>query len=153
MQTISQSDERTLWVPVYLAWLVSLASTLGSLFFSEVMKLPPCVLCWYQRIGLYPLVILFTVGILGQDNKMSRYAWPFVLLGLLTAIYHNLLYYHFIPESISPCTQGASCTERQIEWFGFVSIPMLSLLAFLFIGLCLISFRHQLKGIKNYEVR
>jgi len=141
----SQSDERTLWAPIYLAWLVSLVSVLGSLFFSEVMKLPPCVLCWYQRIELYPLVLIFTVGIFERDQRMTRYAWPLVGLGLLTAIYHSLLYYHVIPEGISPCTQGASCTERQIEWFGFVSIPLLSLLAFLVIAACLLSFRHQLK--------
>lgn len=133
------------WLPVYVAWLVSLMATLGSLFFSEVMKLPPCVLCWYQRIELFPLVLILTVGILAKDNKLARYAGPFVLLGLLTALYHALLYYHVIPESISPCTQGASCTERQIEWFGFVSIPLLSLLAFSIIGISLLSFRHQLK--------
>lgn len=149
---VAQIQERGLWVAIYFAWLASLTSTLGSLFFSEVMRLPPCVLCWYQRIGLYPLVIIFAVGILGRDNKMTRYAWPFVVVGLLTAVYHNLLYYHLIPESISPCIQGASCTERQIEWFGFVSIPLLSLLSFSFIGFCLLLFRHRLKGIKVYEV-
>ena len=149
MNERDNSQLKSHWAPVLFAWFVSLVSTLGSLFFSEVMKLPPCVLCWYQRIGLYPLVAIFTVGILGRDEKMSRYAWPFVLFGLLTAIYHTLLYYHVIPESISPCTQGASCTERQIEWFGFVSIPLLSLLAFLFIGLCLLSFSASAKRNQN----
>ncbi|WP_082321816.1 disulfide bond formation protein B [Variovorax paradoxus] len=38
-----------------MAFLVAFASTLGSLFFSEVMKLEPCVLCWYQRIAMFPL--------------------------------------------------------------------------------------------------
>lgn len=139
-------------IPVYLAWLLSAFATLGSLFFSEVMKLPPCVLCWYQRIGLYPLVLVLTVGIWNRDRKMSLYAWPFIVLGLVTAIYHNLLYYNFIPESVSPCTQGASCTERQIDWLGFISIPLLSLLTFLFIGLCLFFGGHRLKG-NQHEVR
>lgn len=140
-------------MPIHVAWLLSLASTLGSLFFSEVMKLPPCVLCWYQRIGLYPLVSILTVGILARDTKVAWYAWPFLVFGLLTGIYHNLLYYHFIPASISPCTQGASCTERQIEWLGIISIPLLSLFAFLFLTVCFVSFRNRLKGIKTYEVR
>ena len=150
---MGQFEKRSPWLPVYLAWFVSLTSALGSLFFSEVMKLLPCVLCWYQRIELYPLVAIFTVGVLQRDQKLGRYAWPFVLFGLLTAIYHNLIYYHFIPESISPCTQGASCAERQIEWLGSVSIPLLSLLAFLFIANCLFSFRRRLKGIKSHEIR
>lgn len=144
----SELQDGKLWLPVLLAWLVSLISTLGSLFFSEVMKLPPCILCWYQRVGLFPLVLILTIGILSKDQKLGRYAWPFVFFGLVTAVYHNLLYYHFIPESISPCSQGASCTERQIEWFGFISIPLLSLLAFSSIGLSLMAFRHRLKRIQ-----
>jgi len=154
VQTASPSPvEFRLWLPIFLAWSISLLSTLGSLFFSEVMKLPPCALCWYQRIGLYPLVFIFTVGILFGDAKLDRYAWPFVVWGILSAGYHNLLYYHVIPESISPCTGGVSCTERQIEWFGLLTIPMLSFFAFLFIALLLGLFRYRMKGVSANEER
>lgn len=121
----------------YLAWIITLSATVGSLFFSEVMDLPPCVLCWYQRIALYPLVIIIGVGIVARDGHLKNYALPLSLLGLAVAIYHNLLYYGIIPASITPCTQGVSCTERQIEWFGFITIPLLSLLAFASVSLCL----------------
>lgn len=144
---------RNLWLPACLAWLFSLIATFVSLFFSEVMRFPPCVLCWYQRIELYPLVLILTVGILNRDTKLTQYAWPFIALGVVTALYHNLLYYHVIPESISPCVQGVLCTERQIEWLGFVSIPLLSLLAFTLIGICMFHFQRNLKGIEQYEVR
>jgi len=116
-------------------WIMAFISTLGSLFFSEVMKLPPCVLCWYQRIFMYPLVFILTVGILRQDRNLQAYIQPLVVMGAAFAFYHNLLYYNVIPESFSPCVQGISCTSRQIEWFGFITIPLLSLLAFLFIAL------------------
>ncbi len=115
---------------LFVLWLVSLVSTLGSLFFSEVMGLPPCVLCWYQRICMYPLVVIATIGLLGRDAGAARYAWPLVLAGLGIAVYHNLLYYHLIPDAITPCTTGVSCTERQVVWFGFVTIPLLALAAF-----------------------
>jgi disulfide bond formation protein DsbB len=118
------------WGPLFVLWLVSLMATLGSLFFSEVMRLPPCVLCWYQRVCMYPLAVIATVGLLTRDAGAVRYAWPLVLAGLAVAAYHNLLYYHLIPESITPCTTGVSCTERQIEWFGFVTIPLMALAAF-----------------------
>src|SRR5689334_5543280 len=98
---------------LYTAWIISLVAMVGSLFFSEVMNLPPCVLCWYQRIAMYPLVVIIGIGIINRDNRVKSYALPLCLIGLAISIYHNLLYYHFIPESIAPCTQGISCTSRQ----------------------------------------
>ncbi len=112
------------------AWIVAVVATLGSLFFSDVMKLPPCVLCWYQRIMMYPLVVIFAVAWLLRDSRARVYALPLVGTGLIIAIYHNLLYYGILENSIVPCTQGISCTSRQIEWLGFITIPLLSLTAF-----------------------
>lgn len=131
------------WTPMFVLWLVSLTATLGSLFFSEVMRLPPCVLCWYQRIAMYPLVVLATVALVRRDFGVGSYAWPFVAVGLAVSIYHNLLYYHLISDSITPCTQGVSCTERQIEWLGFVTIPLLALTAFALSAACLVWFSYH----------
>lgn len=119
----------------YVAWTVSLIATFGSLFFSEIMKLPPCVLCWYQRIAMYPIALILPIGILFQDKWIGRYIIPLSLVGLGISSYHVLLYYGVIPESIVPCTQGVSCTSRQIEWFGFMTIPLLSMIGFILINL------------------
>ena len=134
------------WTPLLGIWLISLIATLGSLFFSEVMGLPPCVLCWYQRICMYPVVGIATVGLLARDRRVVSYLAPLVVVGLAVAAYHNLLYYHLIPESITPCAQGISCTERQIEWLGFITIPLLSLTGFLSLAGCLLWLRTRLKG-------
>jgi disulfide bond formation protein DsbB len=115
---------------LYLAFFQALIATLGSLYFSEVMKLVPCVLCWYQRIFMYPLVILIPMGILQKDKQIYKYVLGLSIPGFLIAVYHNLLYNGIIPESIAPCVQGISCTTRQIVWFGFITIPLLSLTAF-----------------------
>ena len=123
---------------LFWAWLGALGATLGSLFFSEVMKLPPCTLCWYQRICVYPLVVLLPVGILLGDRQAHRYALPLVWIGLAIAGYHNLLYYGVIPESLSPCTAGVACSSRQIQWLGFIGIPQLGLGAFVFLLVCLL---------------
>ena len=128
------------WIPLFAAWLVGLVATMGSLFFSEVMGLPPCVLCWYQRICMYPIAVIATVGLAAGDRHVARYLWPLAGTGLVIAIYHNLLYYHLVPDSITPCTTGVSCTERQIEWLGFITIPLLSLTAFVIIAGCLLWF-------------
>jgi len=126
--------------PLYAAWIVALAATLGSLFFGEVMGLPPCTLCWYQRICMYPLALLLPVGILLRDPRAARYGLPLAAVGLAIAAYHNLLYYHVIPESLAPCTEGVSCTTRQIEWLGFVTIPSLALAGFAAILVCLVAY-------------
>ena len=65
-QPASRVPDESVWIPVFAAWVVSLVATMGSLFFSEVMRLPPCVLCWYQRIGMYPLAVMFTVALVTQ---------------------------------------------------------------------------------------
>ncbi len=121
----------------YVAWLQAAVATAGSLFFSEVMSLPPCVLCWYQRIAMYPLVAILGIAIVRRDRAITIYSLPFALGGLVIAIYHNLLYYGLISQSIIPCTSKVSCTTRQLEWLGFVTIPLLSLTAFLVVILFL----------------
>ena len=118
------------WNILFLCWLVVTVSAMGSLFFSYVMGFVPCVLCWYQRIFLFPLVIILAVGLFPFDKNVVKYTLPLAIAGWLTALYHNLLYAGIIPESIQPCSQGVSCTEEYIDLFGFLSIPMLSLLSF-----------------------
>jgi disulfide bond formation protein DsbB len=133
------------WQILVACWLLATGASLGSLFFSEVMELPPCSLCWYQRIFMFPLAIVLLVGALTVDRHCIRYALPLAIGGWAFAAYHVLLMVGIIPESAAPCQQGVSCTEVQLELFGFASIPVLSLLAFTAIaaGLLLIKLRYS----------
>lgn len=130
-------SQTTNWNLVFLCWLIACSSTLGSLFFSEVMQIAPCILCWYQRIFMYPLVIILLVGLFPLDKSIIKYAFPFALLGSIVALYHNLIYYGFIPENLQPCSQGVSCAEVNLELFGYLTIPLLSLLSFITISVFL----------------
>ena len=119
------------WILLFLCWLLVSVSATVSLFFSSVLNYQPCVLCWYQRICLFPLILIFAAGLFPAfDKSVIRYALPLTIAGGLTALYHTLLYAGIIPENIQPCSQGVSCTERYIELFGFISIPMMSFFAF-----------------------
>ena len=118
------------WILLFSAWLITAVATAGSLFFSYVMDFAPCVLCWYQRIFLFPLVLILPAGLFPFDRKVVKFALPLAVAGWLTALYHNLLYAGIIPESIQPCSRGVSCTEEYIELFGLLSIPMLSFISF-----------------------
>lgn len=112
---------------------ISIIATLGSLFFSEIMKLPPCVLCWYQRICMYPIIAISAIGLWKKDKNLPYFILPLSIIGLIISIYHNLLYFKILPESVAPCTMGISCTSKQIELLGFITIPLMSFTAFLII--------------------
>ena len=142
---------KTETVPVenYLAWATSLTATAGSLYFSEIAGYLPCMLCWYQRIAMYPLVVILAVGILRKESKIYQYVLPFTIVGGLIALYHVLLYYKVFPEAESSCRAGVSCTTEYIEWFGFITIPLLSLLAFTFITACMLVLIRRNRGKRS----
>lgn len=118
------------WALLLVAWLIALVATLGSLVFSEVMNLEPCVLCWYQRIAMFPLALLLAQGVYTQDRRCVDYALPLAAVGWLVALYHCLLYAGVIPKGLQPCGKGASCAEQALTLVGFITIPLLSVLAF-----------------------
>ncbi|RZI40211.1 disulfide bond formation protein B [Herbaspirillum sp. HC18] len=120
----------TAWLLVFAAWLITAASTLGALFLGEVMGFAPCVLCWYQRIFMFPLALVLAVGLFPFDRRVLRYALPLSITGWLVAIYHLLLVQGVIPETMTPCRQGVPCSQVEVVWLGFVTIPLLSVLAF-----------------------
>lgn len=125
-----EGSSNSAWALVFACWLIATVSTLGALFFGEVMNVPTCVLCWYQRIFMFPLVLLLPVGLFPFDRKIVRYAFPLALGGWGFAFFHVLLVAGYIPESVRPCTQGVPCSQTYIQWFGFVTIPLLALVAF-----------------------
>lgn len=119
----------------YLAWALAWIATLGSLYYSEIKHFTPCVLCWYQRILMYPLVLIIAVGILRKDKDLPYYVLPLSITGWLVAMYHTLLQTRLLPEAIAPCTLGASCTTKYVGYFGFITIPLLSLATFTLVTL------------------
>ena len=125
-----QASHEIAWTFAFLAWLIAAASALGALFFSEVMKLAPCELCWWQRIFMFPLVLVLPAGLFPLDPRVVRYALPSALAGWAFAVFHWLLVLGVIPENIRPCVRGVPCGEVTISWLGFINLPLLSVLAF-----------------------
>lgn len=122
------------WTLIFGAWLIATVSALGALFLGEVMGYTPCVLCWYQRIAMFPLVLVLAAGLLPFDPRVVRYALPLALAGLGLALFHLALIAGWIPENIKPCQPGVPCSDLQVVWFGFVSIPLLSAVSFALIA-------------------
>jgi len=130
---------------IYFAWIINIVSLAGSMYFSNVMMLPPCVLCWFQRICIFPMSFILAVGFLKKDKNVIWYALPLVCIGWIISLYHNLLYYKIIQEAISMCTSGISCTSKQIEYFGFITIPLMAYTSLTLTLICLIIFYRNSK--------
>ncbi|MGD9048672.1 MAG: disulfide oxidoreductase [Anaerolineae bacterium] len=116
----------------YFAFAAALAATLGSLYYSEVAGFVPCTLCWYQRILMYPLTVITLVGILKHDDGLPEYVLPFSIIGVGVSSYHYLMQAGVVGHSAA-CTVGVPCDLRWVNYFGFLTIPLLALTAFVII--------------------
>jgi len=125
------------------AWLVATVATLGSLYFSEIANFTPCKLCWFQRIAMYPLVVILGVATLTKDPRGRLYAFPLAAIGAAIGLYHS--YLQAYPGSGSSfCTLEAPCTQRHVWEFGFVSLPLMAFAGFTLIAaLLLVVPRHS----------
>lgn len=113
------------------AFVMALTAMLGSLFYSDVAKYTPCVLCWWQRIFMYPQTVLLALGIVKKDKNVADYCMGLSAIGAILAAYH---YYIQVggatPLSCEAVGYSISCTQKFTTDFGYVTIPMMSLTAF-----------------------
>ncbi|HDR8054780.1 disulfide bond formation protein B [Bacillus cereus] len=116
---------------VYFSFLVSIVATIGSLYFSEVKGYVPCSLCWYQRILMYPIPLLMFISILTNDKNVKYYLRYFSGIGIVISSYHN--YIQFTQQKSSFCSVTSSCLTIYGKWGGFITIPLMSLTAFIII--------------------
>ena len=127
------------WPLLLMAWLLALVATAAALFLGEVMGMAPCVLCWYQRIAMFPLVAVLGMACYGADRRGAVYALPLALAGTGLAAYHTLLVAGLVPTAWIACGPGVSCANQKLEIFNGIQIPWLSLAAFAAITLLLLA--------------
>ncbi|PIC56996.1 disulfide bond formation protein B [Sporosarcina sp. P12(2017)] len=122
---------------LYVAWVVSLVAMFGSLYFSEIKGYIPCELCWYQRIFMYPLALILGIGTFQNDSSVKKFVLPLALIG------GSISFMHYLEQKIpgfggiKPCVSGVPCSAQYINWFGFITIPFLALVAFVIIACCM----------------
>ena len=105
----------------YVAWLVSMVATLGSLYFSEIRGFTPCELCWYQRILMYPLALILGISTFQKDFSVKKFVLPMAIIGWFISCYHYLI--QKVPgfAEIKPCVNGVPCNAQYINWLGFIT--------------------------------
>lgn len=120
-------------VALPLALVVATVATTGSLWLSEGAGFPPCTLCWYQRIAMYPLVVVLLVAVVTGDRLVRRYVVPITAIGSVISVYH-LLVERFPDLESGSCDPTNPCSIIWVEHFGYVTIPMMALSGFLAIA-------------------
>lgn len=118
---------------LFIAWATSIVAMFGSLYFSEIRHYEPCELCWYQRILMYPMTIILGIAIVKKDYRISLYSMVLATVGAVISLYHfSIQKVPFLADNAISCGR-IPCTGQYINWFGFVTIPFLALVAFVII--------------------
>jgi len=111
---------------IHIGFLITLASLVGSLLYSNVLGFDPCALCWWQRIFIYPQVVIFFVAMIKKDKRVFDYIIPLSILVFIVALYNSYLQMDGV--SLLPCdASGPSCSKVLVKEFGYITIPIMSL--------------------------
>lgn len=118
---------------LFAAWATSIIAMFGSLYFSEIRQYEPCLLCWYQRILMYPFALILGIAVVKKDYRISLYTMAMSAIGAMISIYHySLQKVPFMADNAVTCGR-VPCTGQYINWLGFITIPFLALTAFIII--------------------
>lgn len=130
-------NTRTLPPPIYIAWGIALAATLASVYFIEFLGNPAAALCWFDRMLVLGLLLMFTVAIFIRDTKVWRYSIPFLALGLPASFFQQLVHWDVIQLAQTTCSSATVCTTKYFNLFGFISQATLCFAAFAGIAICM----------------
>lgn len=117
-------------VYLYIAWLISCVATLGSILLGEISQKSPCILCWLQRICMFPLAYILSIAFVKKNVKILPYVILFPILGMIFSLYHVAVQEIPSLEPVRLCGMGPSCATKIDLGIGFISFPMLSFVAF-----------------------
>lgn len=151
MKKIILTPEKLIFIFVWIAVIGSLyigfygdpVANLQSMdLFNAENAIPPCDLCWYQRMGIYPIAIISTIGLWLKEKRIAYYILPFSIITIMIALYH--VYIQETGMGIVPCGLGRPCDIKEFEYLGFITIPVMSLFTSLVITILgIISLKSQ----------
>lgn len=125
-------------VGVWLAWGVATVATTGSLIYSDHYDLLPCRYCWYQRIAMYPLVVILLIAAIKKVNSEARrYGLPLAVIGIVISGYHYMIQ-QFPDLEAGACSLSVPCSAPYVWRYDFISIPYMALAGFLLIATLLL---------------
>ncbi len=136
---------------LWVGFLLTASGTALSLFYSEVLGFAPCGLCWFQRIFLYPQVLLFVLAIWKKDRGVALYSIALSIAGGIVALYQH--YLQMGGTSVVPCpvvaTQASDCAQRFLFEFGYMTFPFMTFTLFAFLIVVMLFVRDR-AGTREY---
>lgn len=120
-----------------IAWVMSLFATLASIYFIEIVGNPAGVLCWVERMLIFSIFLVLTVGILRNDTNVKYYAAPMLFLGGISALFQQLVHWEIIGTTSTICNESFVCTTKFFDLFGVITQATLCLTAFVVVAICL----------------
>lgn len=121
---------------LFIAWIASVISMFGSLYFSEIMDFVPCKLCWFQRILMYPFVVILGLAIIRKDYQIAFYTMILSAIGGCISLYHYSVQKFPFFSTVAPTCGDTPCSGSYVNWLGFITIPLLALIGFTIIFIC-----------------
>ncbi len=135
-----------------LGFFFASASTIGSILYSEIVGFPACILCWIQRLFMYPQAFLFGLALVRRDRGIFPYAMLLTLLGAAVALYQWVKDMLALYSNVSiPCPAVSalpSCDKIYVLEYGYITIPMIALNAFILIAIVMYAGMRQARHAK-----
>jgi disulfide bond formation protein DsbB len=133
----------------HMVFFISSSAVFGSLYYSEILKIAPCYLCWYQRIFMYPLFLLTGLSLIGNEKFPKKYILVLTIPGMFVAFYHYLVQSFGLFKEFLSCAPSIPCDVIDVQYFGFITLPLLSLVSFFIINLIiLITLKRKTKVVE-----
>ena len=131
----TRSDQPNLPTSAIVAWIMALLASAASVYFIEILHNPVATLCWVDRMLIFSLLLILTVGILDRDRRVVRYSVPFLALGLPLSFYQQLVHWDIIHLNPQVCSISYVCTTKYFNLFGFITQATLCFAAFVVIAI------------------
>ena len=127
------NNEKRLELTLFIIWATSFIATTSSLYLSEILKYEPCSLCWYQRVFMYPLVIILGIATVKKDYKIIIYGLILSIIGIFISFYHYLMQKLPLLSNDEATCGRVPCNTDYLDWYGIITIPLLAFIAFIII--------------------
>lgn len=132
-------------------FVLSLAASVMTLYYSEVLGVIPCALCWFGRIFMYGTVLVSGTALFARNNLeqkgIFRYLLVFSVLGAATSLYHHFLQMAADYGAHLPCpASGGDCAKRIIFEFGHITFPWMALVLFVLFILVILVVKEIVKS-------
>lgn len=132
----SSLDKPALPISIYVAWVTALLASAASVYFIEILGNPAATLCWMDRMLIFGLFLVLSVGIVTRDRGAWRYTLPFLAIGLPASFYQQLVHWDIIQLAPQVCSLSYVCTTKYFNLFGFITQATLCFAAFVMVAVC-----------------